>query len=211
MKNTIKLVGRIVNIEDDNPTAKNYHLLVSAKRHSGTEDIIPVSINKKAFYRGNPFNVGDTVYIEGLVCSSNTKDANGKSHLNLYVSTRKIQIVNDKEDMNEVELEGIIVTQLGIRTTPKTNRYICDIILANNTEPMNRSAYLPCIAFGLTAQVLSQHKVKDEISFKGRFQSREYTKKLENGEYITKTAYEMCVNYLYSNPKDNTDGKEEAK
>lgn len=211
MKNTIKLVGRIVKIEDDNPTAKNHHLLVSVKRHSGTEDIIPVSINKKAFYKGHPFSVGNTVHIEGLVCSSNTKDSNGKSHLNLYVSTRKIQIVHDEEDMNEVELEGVIVTQLGIRTTPKTNRYICDIILANNAEPMNRAAYLPCIAFGLTAQVLSQHKVKDEISFKGRFQSREYIKKLEDGESITKTAYEMCINYLYAQPKDDTNGKEEAK
>ena len=54
-----------------------------------------------------------------------------------------------------------------------------------------KSDYIPCIAWGRNAQFASRFHVGDRVRVTGRLQSREYQKLLENGEYITRNAFEV--------------------
>ena len=75
-------------------------------------------------------------------------------------------------------------------------REICDVLLAVNRS-FNKSDYIPCIAWGNNAQHVSQMGVPANLKIVGRIQSREYTKVLEeNGECVTKTAYEVSISKL---------------
>ena len=49
--------------------------------------------------------------------------------------------------------------------------------------------------------------VGDKITAKGRLQSREYTKRYENGTEEQKVAYELSLNYI--NTEENANGNED--
>jgi single-stranded DNA-binding protein len=56
-----------------------------------------------------------------------------------------------------------------------------------------KSDYLPCIAWGRNAQYAARFRVGDRLRIGGRLQSREYQKLLENGEYMSRNAFEVSV------------------
>ena len=81
------------------------------------------------------------------------------------------------------------------RRTPFA-REICDVLLAVNRN-FNKSDYIPCIAWGNNAQIVSQMSVPTNLKIVGRIQSREYVKQVdENSEPITKVAYEVSISKL---------------
>ena len=80
------------------------------------------------------------------------------------------------------------------RTTP-FSREICDVLLAVNRK-FNKSDYIPCIAWGNNAQIVSQMGVPTNLKIVGRIQSREYSKMCDDNTSITKTAYEVSISKL---------------
>ena len=66
------------------------------------------------------------------------------------------------------------------------------MMLAVN-RAFGKSDYIPCIAWGRNAQYASRFQVGDRIRLTGRLQSREYQKLMENGEYMTRNAYEVSA------------------
>jgi single-stranded DNA-binding protein len=60
----------------------------------------------------------------------------------------------------------------------------------------NKSDYIPCIAWGRNAVYAGGLSVGTKIRVSGRMQSREYKKRLENGELVTKTAYEVSISRM---------------
>ena len=92
---------------------------------------------------------------------------------------------------NDITLNGYICKSPIYRTTP-FNRQICDILLAVN-RGFNKSDYIPCIAWGSNAFFASALKVGTNIIVKGRLQSRDYDKQLEDGSIDKRTAYEVSV------------------
>ena len=92
---------------------------------------------------------------------------------------------------NEIILTGFICKPPVYRHTP-FGREIADILLAVNRS-YNKSDYIPCIAWGRNARFCKGLQVGSKITLTGRMQSREYRKKIDEDEYVTKTAYEVSV------------------
>ena len=71
-------------------------------------------------------------------------------------------------------------------------RKICDLMIAVN-RMYNKSDYIPTIAWGRNAVYSGKLQVGNKVYVEGRIQSREYRKYTDEGEAITKTAYEVSV------------------
>ena len=57
----------------------------------------------------------------------------------------------------------------------------------------NKSDYIPCIAWGRNAVYAGGLCVGTKIRISGRIQSREYRKRMEDGNLITRVAYEVSI------------------
>ena len=112
----------------------------------------------------------------------------------LTVFVREIIEYNETMNPNIIEISGYICKEPTYRTTP-FKREICDVLVAVN-RAYNKSDYLPCIAWGRNARFVKNLEIGKKINLVGRIQSREYQKKLENGEVITRTAYEVSINKI---------------
>ena len=60
----------------------------------------------------------------------------------------------------------------------------------------NKSDYLPCIAWGETHGFVRELEVGEKLVINGRVQSRTYQKMTEDGELVTKVAYEISINRI---------------
>ena len=104
---------------------------------------------------------------------------------------QNISDAQENDTLNRVTLTGALCKPPIYRSTP-FGREICDMMLAVN-RAFGKSDYIPCIAWGRNAQYAARFGVGDRISLTGRLQSREYQKLLENGEYMTRNAYEVSA------------------
>lgn len=80
------------------------------------------------------------------------------------------------------------------RTTPQ-GREVCDIMMAVN-RAYGKSDYIPCIVWGRNARFAGRLEAGEHIQIQGRFQSREYAKKISDNEVETRTAYEVSVSKI---------------
>jgi len=167
-----------------------YEIKLSVPRLSEHMDILPVIISEKML---KSIAVGQELGIKGQFRSFN-KLNDGKSRLILSVFAREIIEVDKSMNPNIVEVSGFICKGPIYRTTP-FNREICDVLVAVN-RAYNKSDYLPCIAWGRNARYIKDAKIGAKIDIVGRIQSRDYQKKSDNGETITKTAYEISINRI---------------
>ena len=74
-------------------------------------------------------------------------------------------------------------------------REITDLLLAVN-RAYGKSDYLPCICWGRTSRYAADLPIGSLVKIRGRIQSREYQKKLENDEVINRIAYEVSVSKM---------------
>ena len=113
----------------------------------------------------------------------------------LSVFVNELQNVDgDVTDNNVVCLRGFICKEPTYRLIP-SGKEISDVILAVN-RPYAKTDYIPCICWGRDASYMSYQSVGTELILEGRFQSRKYTKRFENGESEERTAYELSVKKL---------------
>lgn len=173
-----------------------YSFNIATKRDSGVEDIVPINISK---FLIDKVTVGDKLCFKGQIRTYN-KLENEKSRLIIVFFAQETQ--DYSTDMNSVDLVGYFCKQPEYRVTP-LGREICDIMLAVNREH-GRSDYIPCICWGRTAAHISTLSIGVKAAVAGRFQSREYEKKNENGQVICKnTAYEISVNRITEVKEEN--------
>lgn len=104
-------------------------------------------------------------------------------------------IIEYSEDINEVSVSGSICINRGSRDT-KNGIVITDFILRNDINGKNN--YIPCIAWNKSARIMANKPVGYNVLVKGRFQSREYHKKLDNDDIVKNTAYELSGYYFES-------------
>ena len=173
---------------------KFYTFTLRIPRLSGTYDNIRVMISERLIINGI-FCVGDKVEITGQFRSYNCTEPDG-NRLILTVFARDIVPATDcdSKNPNQLYLNGYICKAPVYRTTP-FGREITDLLLAVNRS-YNKSDYIPIIAWGRNARFAKELQVGDNVKIRGRIQSREYQKKLNNDETITKTAYEVSVNRM---------------
>lgn len=172
-----------------------YSFDLQIPRLSSSFDILPITISERLLPVYSNIQ-GKTVEIEGQLRSYN-QYSEGRNKLILTVFCLEMKEVPAGElskSKNHIYLNGYICKKPIYRTTP-FGREITDIHLAVN-RAYHKSDYIPCITWGRTARFAESLAVGDHIEVWGRIQSRVYQKKLETGESITKTAYEISINKL---------------
>lgn len=194
--NKVFLQGRVETVPEYNHSVKEenfYGFNLSVARLSGQTDIIPIIISKQLidFYE---IKLGDNIALRGQFRSFN-KLENERRRLVLSVFVKEICEWDNEANPNVIELNGFVCKPAIYRTTP-FSREICDVLLAVNRK-FNKSDYIPCIAWGNNAHLVSKMGVPTNLKIVGRIQSREYNKILEGSNIpITKTAYEVSISKL---------------
>lgn len=169
-----------------------YETFITVPRLSEQVDIIPITISERLL-NDERMSEGLPVTVTGQLRSYN-KLIDGKSRLLLTVFVRDILEYDEERNPNIIDINGFICKPPIYRTTP-FKREICDILLAVN-RAYNKSDYLPCIAWGRNARYVKDLPVGEKMNINGRIQSRNYQKMNEDGEMITKVAYEVSINRI---------------
>ncbi len=175
-----------------------YEIKLSVPRLSEHVDLLPVTVSEKLLKH---FELGKHVSLKGQLRSYN-KLEDEKSKLILSVFAREIVEDEDVANPNIIEITGFVCKPPIFRTTP-FKREICDVLIAVN-RAYNKSDYLPCIAWGRNARFIKDAQIGSKIEIIGRIQSREYQKKLDNGDIETRTAYEISVSHVNVDSENNS-------
>lgn len=174
--NYIHIIGKIngkfaENAQNDRK--QPYSTKVETERKSGTKDVLPLFVAEK-------MEDGSRVEIWGRI---RTRMQNGKKMI--FIQAEQIRQEDEKEQINEVYLEGTICKDAIFRLTPQ-GREITDLMVASNGG--GTSAYIPCICFGINARRTENMRMGTKVKIWGRMQSRIYKK--------VNTAYEIAVNKI---------------
>lgn len=191
-KNEVQISGVIMDIQPGTffkDGEKFVRFYIGAKRTNGNVDLLPVAIPERM---AENWKIGEHIYIEGKYTSYNKKE-NGKSHLILEVKAETLLDGDGSvEDENKIILEGYLCKSPIYRKTP-IGKEICDLMIACNEYDLQRTDYIPCIAWWNEAREAADFKVGDFVKIIGRIQSRIYHKKLSGDEVELRTAYEVSI------------------
>ena len=164
-----------------------YQVILETKRSSGIADYIPCYIGEWVLLED--VQEGDRIKIRGQLRTYNLE-----GHLKIVIYAVNVAKDYDEEDLNYVQVEGVICKPVINRQTPKA-REIADMMIASQRNRI-KSSYIPCIVWGRNALYASRLSVGTKVYVEGRFQSRIYTKVLEDGETEDRTAYELSLQWL---------------
>lgn len=180
---------------------KFYRFLIKTKRLSEYEDILPVIISER-LVNLNDIKIGSIVKIFGQFRSYNLQTET-RNKLVLSIFVKDIEFTDDESVLttNDANFIGYICKEPVYRKTP-LGREIADVLVAIN-RTYRKSDYIPCILWGRNAKYCETLNVGDLVKLNGRIQSRSYEKKLENGEVLKKTAYEVSVSKFASADKSD--------
>ena len=196
--NVVNIVGRIsTKLEFSHEIYGEgfYSFILEIPRLSQNYDKVPIMVSERLMML-DTLGIGTFIEVQGQFRSYNT--VGGENHrLLLTVFARDIifleEILNVKNP-NKIYLNGFVCKKPIYRTTP-FGREICDLLVAVN-RAYYKSDYIPCICWGRNARFSEGLKLGDNIKLWGRVQSRDYQKKLENGEVKSNIAYEMSVSKM---------------
>lgn len=167
-----------------------YTFDLEVRRLSGSVDVLPVTVSKCIIGESKKNMM---IGIAGQLRSYNIM-RNGASRLVLTIFAKNIMHEFEERSTNEIYLEGYICKPPIYRVTP-FKREISDILLAVN-RAYGKSDYIPLIAWGKNAIFAKDINVGQKLKVNGRIQSREYEKICENGESLSRTAYEVSISKL---------------
>ena len=164
---------------------------LSVQRLSGAADRLNVVL-PRSLLTACPVYEGLPLEVQGEVRSFNNRSGSG-SRLVITVLARELAPTAEKP-ANHLALAGALCKPPILRRTP-LGREICDLMIAVN-RMYNKSDYIPTIAWGRNAVYGGSLEVGDKVALEGRIQSREYRKFTDEGEAVTKTAYEVSASSL---------------
>ena len=174
---------------------KFFKMMISIDRVSGAVDTLPVLISERIIDM-KELKTGACVMIAGRIRSYN-EHIGERSKLILAILTEIIEVYENETELpfnNDVVLRGFICKEPNYRVTP-LGREITDVLIAVN-RAYGKSDYIPCITWGRTAKFVGHLPIGTHIEVTGRFQSREYTKKISDNEIETRIAYEVSVSRI---------------
>ncbi len=208
--NRVEIAGEVVG----EPTLSHaiygeqfYQFPIRIPRLSCNYDTVNVTISERFFPEITPLP-GSFLYIEGQFRSyNNFTDIGNRLVLTIFAkSVTPILDLSEYENPNQIFLSGYICKAPVYRTTP-FHREIADILLAVNRF-YNKSDYIPCIAWGRNAKFSEGLPVGTHLRIWGRIQSRDYQKRINETEFITKTAYEISISKMEIAKKEPDTEKE---
>ncbi len=188
--NHIELRGMLHSLPEfshENHGRRFYRFYLDVERLSGTVDTLQI-IASETLLNEMDLSGGDMLLVEGQIRSFNNRGPAGrKLVISVYAESLETGCA---EPFNYATLTGTICKEPIYRRTP-LGREICDVMLAVN-RAYHRTDYLPCIAWGRTAEAIADAPVGTRITLCGRLQSRQYIKILgESSE--RRTAYEISA------------------
>lgn len=113
-----------------------------------------------------------------------------KGRVLIFVYAHNIEFAQAVPE-NVVEISGEVAREIYNRQTP-LGQNITEVLLKVPSELYKGFCYIPSIVWGTGADVAAKYQKGERVRFKGRLQSRAYTKKIDNKTY-TRTAYELSV------------------
>lgn len=186
-----------------------YSFDLEVPRLSESADILPVTISERLLPSLGNIE-GKTLDIVGQFRSYNQYEE-GKNRLILTIFALEIKEVPEQEmqkNKNYIYLNGFVCKEPVYRTTP-FGREITDILVAVNRS-YHKSDYIPCITWGRNARYAQNLHTGNHIQVWGRIQSRQYQKKLESGEVMSKVAYEISISKMEIAEDNNKEIEEES-
>lgn len=191
--NEVKLCGNVVSrllYSHEWNGKKIYKFFISVKRLSGVEDVIRVLVFDELLEKLKTQIVeGKTVSILGEYESYYT--IGKKFILSVHANEITVQDASEIQAVNHVVLTGYICKKVPVRKTPR-GKTIIDVFVAIN-YPNKRTAYIPCVVWGETANRVDKLKLGDKVTFVGRAQSRKYNKVYDDKKVEQRMAYEFSV------------------
>ena len=178
---------------------KFYKFELEVLRLSENADNIIITMSERLM-EGCNISLGEKLKIYGQFRSYNNYSGEGNK-LVLTVFVKRFAEEEEEELLpNTVYLNGYICKEPIYRVTP-FGREICDMLLAVNRR-YGKSDYIPCITWGRNAKFTESLPVGTNVKVWGRIQSREYKKKINEEEFITKTAYEVSVTKMETSDEE---------
>ena len=209
--NSVTVVGTVKSLPEFSHEMYGegfYNLYLEVPRLSDINDILPITVSERLF-SGLKVEVGSKLFVEGQLRSYN-KYYEGSNKLILTIFARDLKFADEEiKNPNQIFLDGFICKKPVYRTTP-FGREITDMLIAVN-RPYNKSDYIPSIAWGRNARYSENLKVGDRIKVWGRIQSREYQKKLDEEQIVSRTAYEVSISKMELFNKENEEIEEEEE
>ena len=216
--NKVKIIGKVLGekeLSHEMYGEKFYKIKLEVSRLSNESDILPATVSERLLVDYDLVS-GDYVVLEGQLRSYN-RYIDGRNRLILTIFARDLYLPESEEELqdllrspNEIYLDGFICKEPIYRTTP-FGREITDLLVAAN-RAYNKSDYIPSIAWGRNARFCETLEVGDHIRLWGRIQSRDYQKKCEDGEVISRVAFEVSVSKLeFIEDDNNREDKEDEE
>lgn len=199
--NKIELCGVIAStpeLNHKNYGENFYGFRLSCSRKSTEKDMLPIIVSDR-LVEIKDLQVGKKISVKGQVRTFNKHISDDKRKLLIMVFARDVREVEEESESapefnNNVKLSGYICKPPVYRVTPK-GREIADVLIAVN-RTYGKSDYIPCITWGRNARYTGNLDVGTRVDVEGRLQSREYTKKLDDGTEEIRTAYEISVSRI---------------
>lgn len=199
--NKIELCGVIASTPELNHKTYGenfYGFRLSCSRKSTEKDMLPIIVSDR-LVEIKDLQVGKKISVKGQVRTFNKHISDDKRKLLIMVFARDVREIEEEgesapEFNNNVKLSGYICKPPVYRVTPK-GREIADVLIAVN-RTYGKSDYIPCITWGRNARYTGSLDVGTRVDVEGRLQSREYTKKLDDGTEEIRTAYEISVSRI---------------
>ena len=168
-----------------------YMVDLMVSRLSDAYDVIPLMVSDRLF-DVNESHIGEKILAKGQFRSYN-KHEETKNRLILSVFVREIEQIDDDESEEENKPNQICKAPV-YRMTP-LGREIADVLLAVN-RAYGKSDYIPCICWGRNARFAGKLQVGEHVAIWGRIQSREYQKRVDGDQVVSKVAYEVSVSKM---------------
>lgn len=199
--NKIELCGVITSVPELNHKTYGenfYGFRLSCSRKSTEKDMLPIIVSDR-LVEIKDLQVGKKISVKGQVRTFNKHISDDKRKLLIMVFARDVREIEEEgesapEFNNNVKLSGYICKPPVYRVTPK-GREIADVLIAVN-RLYGKADYIPCITWGRNARYTGNLDVGTRVDVEGRLQSREYTKKLDDGTEEIRTAYEISVSRI---------------
>lgn len=195
--NKVHLVGRV--LEEFSRVGKYYTTFIGVPRLSDEVDVVEIVVSDEICDVTADWS-GNYIEVSGRIYSRNIRMENGKNRLRFNVFVERANGVPDIDRMsrrhtNSVALRGVVCRPPKLRETPMGHK-ITDLMLAVNREAGNPD-YIPCLVWNKLAYLASQYEVGTECELFGRIESREYTKRLDDGSTITRTVWEVSASRIF--------------
>lgn len=174
---------------------KYYRSVMTVKRLSGAEDQVPVLISGRLLQQwkareGLALEACSMLQLCGRIRTSNALQ-DGKNSLIINAYATGLEPFDESVNPNLANLTGNLCKPPVYRVTPN-GREICDMMLAVS-RGQGVTDYVPLVVWGKTARWARHLVTGDRVQVVGRFQSRPYQKKLEDGTVLDRVAYEVSV------------------